>query len=98
MSDVQPVLILSETKSAAMAAALGFFLGPLGLLYSTLFGAIVMLILNILVAAVTLGMGLVLTWPICAVWGFVAALSHNRAQRQKAQRLSQTLAAARPQG
>lgn len=56
---------------------LGVAFGPLGLLYSTVVGAIIMFLVNVLVGLVTLGFGLFLTWPICGLWAYFAAKSHN---------------------
>jgi hypothetical protein len=41
-------------------------------------GAAVMFIVNIIVAVVTVGFGLLLTWPICGIWAFVAVNAHNK--------------------
>ena len=72
----QRVLVLS-TKSVGLAVFLGIFFGPLGLLYSTIPGALVMFVVNILAGIFTLGLGLLLTWPLCGLWAFIAAKSHN---------------------
>ncbi|MCD8256172.1 MAG: hypothetical protein LUC40_03220 [Oscillospiraceae bacterium] len=65
-------------KSTILAAALGFFFGPLGLLYVTVKGAVIMFFVNCVVGFITLGFGLFLTWPICAIWGYVAANNFNK--------------------
>lgn len=70
-------MVVVPTKSVGLATLLGVFLGPVGLLYSTILGAIVMFFVNILVGLVTLGFGLFLTWPICGVWAYVATNSYN---------------------
>lgn len=71
-------LIVIPTKSVGLAIFLGAAFGPLGLLYSTIIGAVVMFLVNIFVGLVTFGFGLFLTWPICAVWAAVAAQAYNR--------------------
>ncbi|HEV7615448.1 MAG TPA: DUF2510 domain-containing protein [Solirubrobacterales bacterium] len=71
------VIQLGSQKSVGGAVALGLFFGPLGMLYSTIPGALIMLFVNIVVAAATLGLGLFLTLPICAIWAGIAANSHN---------------------
>jgi hypothetical protein len=71
------VIHVGSHKSVVGAVLLGFFLGPLGMLYATVVGALVMLIVNILVAIATLGLGLLITLPICALWAGLAASSHN---------------------
>jgi hypothetical protein len=71
------VVVVGTRKSVGLAAALGFFFGPLGLLYATVGGAVALFFINLVVAALTLGFGLIITWPIAAVWGAVAASQHN---------------------
>jgi len=79
-------VIVQSTKSEGMSAILGFFLGPLGLLYSTITGAIVMFLINVFVGIFTLGFGLFLTWPVCAVWGYMAAKKYNEQLMEQANR------------
>jgi len=76
MSNPQ-VIIVQSVKNPGTAALLGCVAGPLGLLYSTTKGAIVMFIVNFIVGICTLGFGLLLTWPICGIWGYKAAKAHN---------------------
>jgi hypothetical protein len=70
------VLIVKTEKNPGLAALLGCLFGPLGLLYSTTTGAVVMFCVNV-IAALTV-IGLFLTWPACGVWGYVAAKAHNK--------------------
>jgi hypothetical protein len=70
-------IVITKTKSVGLAVALGFLFGPLGLLYSTVPGAIIMFFVNVVVAFVTLGLGLFLTWPICGLWAYLAAKKYN---------------------
>jgi|CZKF01.1.fsa_nt_gi hypothetical protein len=74
----QPVIIVASTKSTGLAIILALLFGPLGLLYSSVLGAIVMFLVSILVIIFTAGLGLILTQPICAVWAALAAMSHNK--------------------
>ena len=60
-----------------LAVVLGVAFGPLGLLYSTMSGAIIMFIVSIVIGLMTLGFVLFLTWPVCGLWAFVATKSHN---------------------
>lgn len=74
----QPVQVVAvSTKNAGLGIALAVLFGPLGLLYSTIAGAIVMFFVNIVVAFFTLGFGLILTWPICGVWAYIACKNYN---------------------
>lgn len=72
------VVLVQTQKSPALAAVLGFFFGPLGLLYVGLVPALVMLGVNVLVGLVTFGVGLCLTWPLCAMVGWSRASRYNR--------------------
>ncbi len=46
--------------------------------YSTIPGAIVMCLVSLVVGVLTLGLGFLLTWPICIVWGALAASAYNK--------------------
>jgi len=70
-------IVLAAQKSVFAALVLTFFFGPLGMFYSTLVGALVMLPVTILISIFTLGFGAFLAWPICMIWAAVAASSHN---------------------
>ena len=72
-----PVLVVS-TKSIGLSLILTFLFGPLGMLYSTIPGAIVMFLVSLPVGLFTLGFGLFLTWPVCMIWGAWAANEHNK--------------------
>lgn len=63
----------SAGKSVLLAFVLTFFFGPFGMLYSTIVGGIIMLFVCFFLGAITLGFGLVLLWPVCIIWGTVAA-------------------------
>lgn len=70
-------VVVVPTKSVGLAIFLGVAFGPLGLLYSTVWGAIIMFFVNIVVGLATLGFGLFITWPICGIWAAIATKSHN---------------------
>lgn len=71
-------------KNVAVAALLGFFFGPIGMIYATGLGALVMFGVNVVIGILTFGLGLFLTWPVCAIWAGVAAGNHNARARQQA--------------
>ncbi len=72
----QTVVVVNQ-KSMAVGLLLTFFFGPLGMLYSTVLGAVIMFFVNILAFVFTAGIGLLLTWPIGLIWSGVAISSHN---------------------
>lgn len=75
----QPQVIVVQTqKSPMLAAVLGFFFGPLGLLYVGFVPAIIMLGVNLVVGIFTVGIGLFLTWPVCAIVGWSRANLYNK--------------------
>ena len=72
------IVIVKTTKSMGVTILLTFLFGPLGMVYSTVAGAIVMIIVSVLVALITLGFGLFITWPICIIWAAIATNNYNR--------------------
>lgn len=73
---VQKVIALS-TKSTGISLLLTFLFGSVGMLYSTITGAIIMFVIEAVVAFFTLGFGLLITHPICMVWGAIAVKKYN---------------------
>lgn len=78
MSEHAHHVVVMPTKSVGISILLTFLFGPLGMLYSTILGALVMFVVSVIVAIVTLGLGLLITWPISIIWGAMAASAHNR--------------------
>ncbi|WP_219108404.1 hypothetical protein [Austwickia sp. TVS 96-490-7B] len=79
-----PVVIVNDRKSVTVALLLAFFFGPLGMFYSTVVGALVMMLVNLVVGILTLGLGLFLTWPAGLVWAAIAVSEYNDRQMQVA--------------
>jgi len=77
-------VIQVQEKSLLVAFLLTLFLGPLGMLYSTIAGGLIMLVVYLAIfglSIVTLGMATVLffpAWVICIAWGMISAKSRNR--------------------
>ena len=65
-------------KSVGASLVLTFLFGPLGMFYSTVVGAIIMLVLYIVVGIITLGLGLIVLHPIAMIWGAVAVSNYNK--------------------
>ena len=72
------VIIVKPLKSVGVAIALSFVFGPLGMLYSTIIGAVVMFFVNVFALLLTAGLGFILTWPAGMVWAAMAASNHNK--------------------
>lgn len=66
------IVYVQERKSVALAFLLTLFFGPLGMLYSTVPGALVMLLVGIPVVVLTGGLGACLIWPVAILWGCAA--------------------------
>jgi hypothetical protein len=72
----------TKDRSAGAALGLTFFFGPLGLLYSTIWGGLILTVIAAISAILTVGLSLLLIWPIAMVWGTVAASNrHSRFER-----------------
>ena len=79
-SQVAPQIIVQTViresgKSPLVAFLLAFFFGPLGMLYSTVPGAVVLALVDIVLFIPTIGFIFVLTGPIGCVWAAMAASS-----------------------
>lgn len=72
------LVVVGTPKDPAAAALLGFFFGPLGLLYSTVSGAAIMFGVTVVVGLLTFGLGLFLLWPVSAIVGYQAAKTTNQ--------------------
>jgi len=71
-------VIVRMPKNVGLSVVLSLLFGPLGMLYSTVGGAIVMMIVTPIVAIPTLGVGLFITQPICAIWAASATNTYNK--------------------
>lgn len=75
-ANVQTVVMVSP-KSVGISLILTFLFGSIGMFYSTIMGAIIMLVVEVIVAFVTLGFGLIITHIVCMIWGAMAVKSYN---------------------
>lgn len=69
--------MIKERKSIGLSLLLTILFGPLGLLYTTVSGAIIMFVVSLIVAIITFGLGYFFTLPICIIWGVLAAKNYN---------------------
>ena len=77
-TEQKQVVVVSPTKSMGVAIILTFLFGPLGMFYSTVSGAFILLLIALVVGVVTGGIGLLLIWPISIIWGAMATSSYNK--------------------
>lgn len=76
---VAPVYgIVRPPKSVGAAILLALFFGPMGMLYSTVPGAVAMMVISFVLFLFTAGFSVFITWPVCIIWAALAAESHNR--------------------
>ena len=78
---VPPIVVVRPPKSVGVAILLTIFFGPLGMLYSTVPGAFVMMLVSFVLFFLTAGFSVLITWRICIIWGALAADSYNRGLR-----------------
>lgn len=84
----QPTVVVVNQKSLVLGLILTFFFGPLGMLYSTIMGGLVMLVISGIIGFFTGGLGLALTWPIQMIWTWMAISTHNKGQAAAVRRMT----------
>ncbi len=72
-----PAYVIRPQKSAALAALLAFLFGPLGMLYSTVTGALVLFGINLILVLPTFGLIVLVTWPAGIVCAAIAANNNS---------------------
>ena len=77
-------VVVAPRKSILISLILTFLFGPLGMLYSTIIGSIVMIIISIVAALLTAGGSIIVTWVVSMVWGLIAVERYNRKMFEKA--------------
>jgi membrane protein implicated in regulation of membrane protease activity len=65
-------------KSLAAALLFSVFLGPVGLLYASTIGGVVMIIIGCVVASSLLWVPILIVWLISCVWSVVAVNRYNQ--------------------
>jgi len=65
-------------KSVAVALLFSTFLGPIGLLYASLMGGIVMLTMGFVVVSSRFPIPILLVWLISCVWSVAATNRYNK--------------------
>lgn len=77
---VQPQVIIAKSpKSVGIALILTLLFGPLGLLYSTVKGGLILIVVGAVLGILTLGMAFIVVWPISIVWSYFAVKKYNEA-------------------
>ncbi len=73
----QTIVVVGKRKSVGVVFLLAFLFGPLGLLYASVSGGIIMLVIGTIVGIITLGVGFILAWIGSIIWAVVAANNAN---------------------
>ena len=68
---------MPQRKSVLLSLTLTFFFGPFGMMYSTVVGGLIMLVLYVVLGVPTLGWALAALHPIAMIWGAVASHRAN---------------------
>jgi hypothetical protein len=74
-SKVQPIL---PFKSVAVALIFSALLGPVGLLYATLWGGIAMIIIGFIVLSNPFWVPIILVWVSSSIWAVAATNRYNQ--------------------
>ncbi len=84
MSAYPQIPVYIPQKSMILSLVLTFFFGPLGMLYSTVIGALIMLVAYVVIGILTLGWGIAVLHPIAMAWGAWAVHTHNENRLRRA--------------
>ncbi len=82
-----PIMVVAGEKSVGLAFLLAFLFGPLGMLYATVAGALIMICVSLVAAVLSVflfGIPLFFTWIACIVWACIAAGNHNTNLQRRA--------------
>jgi hypothetical protein len=88
MTDPPRPVVVNARKNVGVAMILAILFGPFGLLYATVSGGVVMLVLSLIVVVPTYGVGLFFTWIIGIIWAHRATTRYNAKRATDADRVS----------
>lgn len=72
------IIVMRSTKSVGIGLLLTFIFGPIGMLYGTIWGGFIMMVVNLVIGIPTFGLGLLFTWPIQLIWVALSIRSYNK--------------------
>ncbi|HMC99264.1 MAG TPA: hypothetical protein VKH37_03895 [Ferruginibacter sp.] len=82
------VIIMGKAKSVGAAFVLAFFFGPLGLLYASVLGGIIMFVVGLILFFLIPVVGYIIAWVGCLIWAVVAANAANAKFREQANNMN----------
>lgn len=80
----QNIVVMGKAKSVGMAFLLAFLFGPLGLLYASILGGIIMFFVSLVLFFLIPIVGYIIAWVGCIIWAVVAANQANAALQNRA--------------
>lgn len=81
MEQTQPqtnIVYVGKQKSVGTAFLLAFLFGPLGLLYASVIGGVVMFVVGIILFFLIPIVGGIFAWVGCIIWAVIAAQKANK--------------------
>lgn len=78
MIDAQKLKTLLPFKSIAVALLFSTFLGPIGLLYASLTGGIIMIVLGFIVVSSQYMVPIIMVWLLSCIWSVAATDRYNK--------------------
>ena len=72
------IIIVANKKSVGTAFLLAFLLGPLGLLYASIIGGVVMFLFAIISFFILPFIGPIFVWVGCIIWAIISAQNANK--------------------
>jgi 4-hydroxybenzoate polyprenyltransferase len=79
------VTLVEGRKSLGLALILTFFFGPFGVLYVSALWGLVMIVLGAAVCLFTLGLGIILVWPLSMILAGVLVWARNGRLKRSAE-------------
>ena len=77
MTETHKTIVVAQKKSMGIALILTIMFGPLGLLYASVGGGLLLIVFGLVVGFFTLGVGAVLAWGLSIIWAIFAVAGHN---------------------
>jgi len=65
-------------KNIAVALLFSVILGPVGLLYASFWGGVIMIVLSIVVISAKYFFPIILLWLLCSIWAVGASNRYNK--------------------
>lgn len=76
--EIPPVKTVLPPKSLAGALLFSVFLGPIGLLYASTIGGVIMIIIGFIAGCSMLPIPILIIWLSSCVWSVIATNKHNK--------------------